>query len=105
MNNILLQVGYNRSDVGVTYLGITSARHSVVDYSFPLLPAEHKWMCQAPGPVPPYLNLIKTFDLPSWIIILVSLAIVGITLLIITRKVELLDYNKQNQVKLYLSTE
>ena len=56
-----------------------------MDYTAYTLPTENKWLCKAPGPVPPYRNILNVYDIPSWLGILASLVLVGIMFLIIMR--------------------
>ena len=82
---IVGSVGYNKSDVGLCFLGLTSSRYSIVDYTIPVIDSKDKWLSKAPGPVPPYLNLLNTYDLTSWIAILICHVLVGVMFFIINK--------------------
>ena len=81
----VIQVAYDLSDVGVTYLHITEGRHAMVDFSVPILPAEEFWMSNAPIPLHPYKNLLMIFDPPGWCLLAVSLVAISLSLLLFVR--------------------
>ena len=55
-------------------IGYSPSRFAAVDYSPPLGPFEQNWISRLPRKLPPYTNLIKTFDKTTWILIGLSIS-------------------------------
>ena len=78
-------MAYNRSDVGVSSIGVTASRNTVIDYTFPLCPNLNRWMTRAPGKLSPIVNLIKTLDVGGWLFTFISIVAVSVALFIVLR--------------------
>ena len=57
-------------------------RAGFIDYTTPLLENGIKWVTKAPGRISSATNLVKIFDNMSWFLTLLSMILIGISLLI-----------------------
>ena len=89
-NGVVGRVGRAEADVGISIISYTSERQEVVDYSHGITCHVSRvtchvsgigvdamnWISKPPGKLPPSTNIVRTFDLSSWIMIGCSLAAV-----------------------------
>ena len=67
------------------YLSITQSRHTAVDFTFPTIVNNLKWLSKTPDRVPPTMNLARTMDVGCWILTFASYVSIGLALLISIR--------------------
>ncbi|XP_023322371.1 glutamate receptor 3 [Eurytemora carolleeae] len=96
------QVGYGLADVGVTYISYTLERGQFISYSSPVGTDISNWVSKFPGESSPSLNIVKVFDVPSWIAIWVSTLIVSIVLLAVVSLATLQGYKQPDRVMVLL---
>ena len=60
-------------------------RQSVVDYSASVGDTAMKWISKPPGKLPPVSNIIRTFDISSWLMIGVSILCFTVSCFIVVR--------------------
>ena len=61
-------------------IGYSPSRFTAIDFSHPLGPYQTNWHSRLPRKLPPYTNLIKTFDKTTWILIGLSISSVVVIL-------------------------
>ena len=76
-----MQVGYNLSDLGITCLGYTAERATIIDYAGPLMEVGMHWVSNAPGKLSHATNILTIFDKTSWLLIFVSMVLVRLVLI------------------------
>ena len=76
-------MGHGDFDLGVTAISYNHERASFIDYTFQVGLDGTVWVSRPPQPLPPIRNISMIFDIPSWILIIVSVIFVTITLIII----------------------
>ena len=77
------EVGHGDWDLGVTAISYNHERGSFIDFTFQVGLDGTVWVSRPPQPLPPIRNISLIFDIPSWILIIVSVLVVTVTLIII----------------------
>ena len=76
-------MGHGDYDLGVTAISYNHERASFIDFTFQVGLDGTVWVSRPPQPLPPIRNISMIFDIPSWILIVVSVLLVTTTLIII----------------------
>ncbi|XP_023326141.1 uncharacterized protein LOC111699649 [Eurytemora carolleeae] len=74
-------VGYDEADVGATFISYTSERNEFVSYTHPVGLDDIQWVSKYPGQKSPMTNIVKVFDIYTWIGLLISTGIASLVLI------------------------
>ena len=81
----IYEVGYGEADVGVGLIGYVADRQTLVDYSHPMGEDTAYWISKPPGKLSPATNILRIFDIQSWVMIGVSMLSVIAAFTVISR--------------------
>ena len=68
--------------MGIGALGYAVERNDYLDYTHPVGDISMQWISKTPGRVAPVYNIVRIFDLTTWILILITLLMVSTLLLV-----------------------
>ena len=79
------QVGQGDCDLGVAAISLKADRATIIEYTMSVGDDGMVWVSLPPQKLPPITNITWIFDFKSWICIMISIVMVIIAFIIITR--------------------
>ena len=101
MNN-MWKVGNGTCDIGVTAMSYNSERAAFIDYTHQLGIDGMVWVSKPPQKLPPITNILRIFDMASWLLILASFISASCFLLLFSRTAISYGGKSQDSVSIIL---
>ena len=101
-NGVVGMVGYGQSDLGVTAMSYNAERAEFIDYTHQLGIDGMVWVSKPPQKLPPITNILRIFDVTSWVLILASMLSVSVVLLAVSKVGTLYGGKDQDYVDILL---